>query len=270
MIRGSELIGEAGLVRAMFWYLISLANWFELLQAIFSTRAGWLRMSIGDVTSSGCIQQSYRDQQSLSSRECTSAFQHCEQLCLIREDLVFELNLAIELLLRSFGSQLSVVALIPCIAFAYYLLLSLCCLLLLSVLRFDPDVPLGLVYCCLYVFSGFPGFSAGRGFDPAGVEALVLVTAGADARIQGSMRKRHVLVTVTHEESAEIVSYAPAGLCTCWFMDVSTGFDDVGTLIRCRFVGLSDQSRDQKTVDGLLYLLVTQSREQCDTVSIMK
>ncbi|KZV50976.1 hypothetical protein F511_14311 [Dorcoceras hygrometricum] len=39
--------------------------------------------------------------------------------------------------------------------------------LLLSVLGFDPEVPLGLVLlpaCC----TGFPGFTAGRGFDPAG------------------------------------------------------------------------------------------------------
>ncbi|KZV19078.1 hypothetical protein F511_11542 [Dorcoceras hygrometricum] len=74
-------------------------------------------------------------------------------------------DLAVELLLRSFGSLLSVVALILCIVFAYLSVAFLMMFVLLSILWFDPDVPLGLVYCCLYVFSGF---SAGRGFDPAG------------------------------------------------------------------------------------------------------
>ncbi|KZV30045.1 phytosulfokine receptor 1-like [Dorcoceras hygrometricum] len=32
------------------------------------------------------------------------------------------------------------------------------------------------------------------------------------------MRERHVLVTVTHEKSAARVSYASAGLCTCWLL----------------------------------------------------
>ncbi|KZV35512.1 hypothetical protein F511_34459 [Dorcoceras hygrometricum] len=91
---------------------------------------------------------------------------------MLRLDIVFErlleADLAVELLLRSFGSQLLVVALIICIAFAYYLMLSLCCLLLLFVLGFDPEVPLGLVFVSCVLFSGFPGFSAVRGFDPAG------------------------------------------------------------------------------------------------------
>ncbi|KZV44809.1 hypothetical protein F511_09852 [Dorcoceras hygrometricum] len=38
----------------------------------------------------------------------------------------------------------------------------------------------------------------------------------ADARIQESIRNRHVLITVTNKESAAGVSYASAGLCTCW------------------------------------------------------
>ncbi|KZV41649.1 hypothetical protein F511_28222 [Dorcoceras hygrometricum] len=48
----------------------------------------------------------------------------------------------------------------------------------------------------------------------------------ADARIQESMRKRHVLVTVTHEESAARVSDAPAGLCTCWLLMYQLVDDD--------------------------------------------
>ncbi|KZV56268.1 hypothetical protein F511_20052 [Dorcoceras hygrometricum] len=47
----------------------------------------------------------------------------------------------------------------------YHTLISL---LLLSVLRFDPVVPLGLLCCLPVCGSGFSGFSAGRGFDPAG------------------------------------------------------------------------------------------------------
>ncbi|KZV46740.1 cell division control protein 2 [Dorcoceras hygrometricum] len=40
---------------------------------------------------------------------------------------------------------------------------------LLSVLGFDPNVPLGLGLFCLPVCrSGFPGYSAGRGVGPAG------------------------------------------------------------------------------------------------------
>ncbi|KZV17659.1 hypothetical protein F511_25394 [Dorcoceras hygrometricum] len=39
---------------------------------------------------------------------------------------------------------------------------------LLSVLGFDPEVPLGLLCCLPICGSGFPGYSAGRGFDPAG------------------------------------------------------------------------------------------------------
>ncbi|KZV32285.1 hypothetical protein F511_21678 [Dorcoceras hygrometricum] len=54
-----------------------------------------------------------------------------------------------------------------CIASAFYLLLSIAVFQFLSVLRFEPDVLWGLC-CCLYVVSGFPGFSVGRGFDPAG------------------------------------------------------------------------------------------------------
>ncbi|KZV20570.1 hypothetical protein F511_31819 [Dorcoceras hygrometricum] len=33
---------------------------------------------------------------------------------------------------------------------------------------FDPEVPLGLLCCCLLVVQVFPGFTAGRGYDPAG------------------------------------------------------------------------------------------------------
>ncbi|KZV40641.1 RNI-like superfamily protein [Dorcoceras hygrometricum] len=39
---------------------------------------------------------------------------------------------------------------------------------LLSVLGFDPEVPLGLLCCLPVCGSGFPGYSAGRGIDPAG------------------------------------------------------------------------------------------------------
>ncbi|KZV51659.1 hypothetical protein F511_31795 [Dorcoceras hygrometricum] len=50
-----------------------------------------------------------------------------------------------------------------CIFICVFLMLFM----LLYVLGFHPEVPLGLVYYCLYVISGFPGFFAGRGFDPA-------------------------------------------------------------------------------------------------------
>ncbi|KZV43196.1 hypothetical protein F511_12841 [Dorcoceras hygrometricum] len=78
----------------------------------------------------------------------------------------------------------------------------------------------------------------------------------ADARIQGSTRKHHVLVTVTH-----VGTNSKSSLCICWFIDVSTGFDDVGATS-----SFCDQSRDLKSVDGLLYLLVNQSKEQYDVV----
>ncbi|KZV53968.1 P-loop containing nucleoside triphosphate hydrolases superfamily protein isoform 1 [Dorcoceras hygrometricum] len=41
--------------------------------------------------------------------------------------------------------------------------------LLLSVLGFDPNIPLGLgLFCLPVVCSGFPGYSSGRGVGPAG------------------------------------------------------------------------------------------------------
>ncbi|KZV55627.1 hypothetical protein F511_33516 [Dorcoceras hygrometricum] len=43
-----------------------------------------------------------------------------------------------------------------------------CCFMLLFVLGFDPDVPLGLVVLLSACFSGLPGYSAGHGVDPAG------------------------------------------------------------------------------------------------------
>ncbi|KZV22384.1 hypothetical protein F511_18531 [Dorcoceras hygrometricum] len=58
----------------------------------------------------------------------------------------------------------------------------------------------------------------------------------ADARIQGSTRKRHVLVIVTHVGISSKSSLRTCWFCICWFIDVSTGFDDVveGTM-RHRF-----------------------------------
>ncbi|KZV44827.1 hypothetical protein F511_33275 [Dorcoceras hygrometricum] len=65
-----------------------------------------------------------------------------------------------------------------------------------------------------------------QGDEVCGSYPLVLKTIillEADARIQGSTRKRHVLVTVMH-----LGTSSKSSLCTCWFIDVSTGFDDVG------------------------------------------
>ncbi|KZV23046.1 hypothetical protein F511_25060 [Dorcoceras hygrometricum] len=39
---------------------------------------------------------------------------------------------------------------------------------LLSVLGFNPEVPLGCCFCLPVCCSGFPGFAAGRGYNPAG------------------------------------------------------------------------------------------------------
>ncbi|KZV36676.1 hypothetical protein F511_33497 [Dorcoceras hygrometricum] len=76
-------------------------------------------------------------------------------------------DLAVELLLRSFGSLFSVVSLIPCIVFAY---LSVAFLMLLYCSPYWGLTPRSLWgwYLLPVCFSGFPGFSAGRGFDPAG------------------------------------------------------------------------------------------------------
>ncbi|KZV16577.1 hypothetical protein F511_30871 [Dorcoceras hygrometricum] len=100
-------------------------------------------------------------------------------------------------------------------------------------------------------------------------------TPGFYKKSSGTARGRFqdLISSRLRKEHSARVPYAPAGLCTCWFIDVSTGLMTYvrrrrfGTSIRCRFI---DQSRYLKSIDGLLYLLVTQSKEQYDTVSIMK
>ncbi|KZV45025.1 hypothetical protein F511_20098 [Dorcoceras hygrometricum] len=95
------------------------------------------------------------------------------------------------------------------------------------------------------------------------------------------MRKRHVLVTVTHMGTS-----SKSSLCICWFIDMSTGFDDREFLIhllvcivdwilvateyytneiklRLLVVRLSSISREtflipQRTVDTL-YLLIEEA-----------
>ncbi|KZV28486.1 hypothetical protein F511_40416 [Dorcoceras hygrometricum] len=74
----------------------------------------------------------------------------------------------VEQSLRSFGSLSSVVALFSCIAFAFYLLLFTAVFQLLSVLGFDPMSPWGWCLFACVCCPGFPGYSAGRGVDPAG------------------------------------------------------------------------------------------------------
>ncbi|KZV24579.1 hypothetical protein F511_10220 [Dorcoceras hygrometricum] len=57
------------------------------------------------------------------------------------------------------------------------------------------------------------------------VEALVLVTVGsrrANTRINESAPR----VDYYTRNQQRRIPYASAGLCTCWFCDVSTGFDD--------------------------------------------
>ncbi|KZV17240.1 hypothetical protein F511_20771 [Dorcoceras hygrometricum] len=86
------------------------------------------------------------------------------------------------------------------------------------------------------------------------------------------MRKRHVLVTVTH-----MGTNSKSSLCIYWFIDVSTGFDDLiekagfvateyytnGIELRLLVVRLSSISREnlfipRRTVDTL-YLLIEEA-----------
>ncbi|KZV27925.1 hypothetical protein F511_30709 [Dorcoceras hygrometricum] len=77
-------------------------------------------------------------------------------------------DLVVELLLRSFGSMLSVVALIPCIEFSYLSVAFPYVVYCSSPYwGLTPRSSGASVVACV-LFSGFPCFSAGRGFDPAG------------------------------------------------------------------------------------------------------
>ncbi|KZV22679.1 hypothetical protein F511_42489 [Dorcoceras hygrometricum] len=68
------------------------------------------------------------------------------------------------------------------------------------------------------VFVGTKRSNQAKRFDK-----IVQQQLEADVQKQGSTRKRHVLVTVTH-----VGISSKSSLCICWFIDVSTGFDDVG------------------------------------------
>ncbi|KZV22386.1 hypothetical protein F511_18533 [Dorcoceras hygrometricum] len=57
---------------------------------------------------------------------------------------------------------------VSCIAPAFHFLLFISVVLLLSVLGFDPMSLRGLVCSFVALFSGNPGSTAGRGFNPAG------------------------------------------------------------------------------------------------------
>ncbi|KZV52757.1 hypothetical protein F511_42850 [Dorcoceras hygrometricum] len=57
---------------------------------------------------------------------------------------------------------------VSCIAYAFYSLLFISVVLLLSVLGFDPMSLQGLVCFFVALFSENPGSTAGRGFNPAG------------------------------------------------------------------------------------------------------
>ncbi|KZV50964.1 urea carboxylase [Dorcoceras hygrometricum] len=66
------------------------------------------------------------------------------------------------------GSSFPLLFGVSCIAPAFYSLLFISVVLLLSVLGFDPMSLRGLVCFFVALFSGNPGSTAGRGFNPAG------------------------------------------------------------------------------------------------------